>query len=66
MCVVILVPRPPEIIIAPSETEVAEGSTIVMVCEASSRREPVITWQLNNADIDRQAVTVNAVIYAGS
>ena len=43
----------PKIIIAPSETEVAEGSTIVMVCEASGRPEPVITWQLNNTDIDR-------------
>ena len=44
---------PPKIIIAPSETEVAEGSTIVMVCEASGRPEPLITWQLNNTDIDR-------------
>ena len=51
MCVVVLVP--PKIMIAPSETEVAEGSTNVMVCEASGRPEPLITWQLNNTDIDR-------------
>ena len=62
----VLISVPPKIIIAPSETEVAEGSTIVMVCEASGRPEPVITWQLNNTDIDRKAITVNAVIYAGS